>query len=97
MLTINGWHRRRLRQAARRSGVCNIGRPPAFPVRQPITGAAMSSDPNRRPNPRSDGRQNIDVEQDTGKEERVPRRDRETERTVGPEDEDRERPAEQRR
>ena len=58
----------------------------------------MSSDPNRRPNPRSDGRRNTDVEQDTDKEERVPRRDRETERTVGPEDEDRgERPGEQRR
>jgi hypothetical protein len=54
----------------------------------------MSSDPNRRPNPRLDERQNVDVEQDTGKEERVPRRDGETERTVGPEDE---RPGEKRR
>ena len=34
-------------------------------------------------------RQNPDIEQDTGKDERVPRRDGETERTVEPEDEDR--------
>ena len=52
----------------------------------------MSSDPNRRPRER-----NIDIEQDTGKDDRIPRRDGETERTVEPEDEDRRvRPGEKR-
>ena len=45
----------------------------------------MSNDPSRKPRER----QNVDIEQDTGKEERVPARDGDTERTVGPEDEDR--------
>lgn len=43
----------------------------------------MSNDPTRRQ------RENADVERDTGRDERVPYRDGETERTVGPEDEDR--------
>ena len=41
------------------------------------------------PAPRPRGRKNPDIEQDTGGDERVPRRDGETERTVEPEDEDR--------
>jgi len=53
----------------------------------------MSNDPTRRPRER----ENVDVERDTGTDERVPRRDRETERTVEPEDEDRRvRPGEKR-
>jgi hypothetical protein len=48
----------------------------------------MSSDPKSR-DPNSGGRQNVDVEQDTGKDERRPGRDGGTGRTVGPEDEDR--------
>jgi hypothetical protein len=54
---------------------------------------AMLNDPTRRPRER----QNEDIEQDTGGDQRVPRRDGETERTVGPEDEDRRvRPGEKR-
>ena len=45
----------------------------------------MTNDPSRQP----PERRNPDIEQDTGHDERVPRRDGETERTVGPEDEDR--------
>ena len=49
------------------------------------------------PTPRPRERKNPDIEQDTGGGERVPRRDGETERTVGPEDEDRRvRPGEKR-
>ena len=49
------------------------------------------------PTPRPRERQNEDIEQDTGSDQRVPRRDGETERTVGPEDEDRRvRPGEKR-
>jgi hypothetical protein len=49
------------------------------------------------PAPRPRGRKNPDIEQDTGGDERVPRRDGETERTVGAEDEDRRvRPGEKR-
>lgn len=51
------------------------------------------NDPDRRPRERA----NIDVEQDTGTDEHIPRREGETERTVGPEDEDRRvRPGEKR-
>ena len=53
----------------------------------------MPNDPTRRPRER----QNEDIEQGTGSDQRVPRRDGETERTVGPEDEDRRvRPGEKR-
>jgi hypothetical protein len=53
----------------------------------------MSNDPIRRPRERG----NADIEQDTGTEERVLRRDGETKRTVGPEDEHRRvRPGEKR-
>lgn len=53
----------------------------------------MSSDPNRHPGER----RNVDVEQDTSRDERVPRRNGEIERTVEPEDEDRRvRPGERR-
>lgn len=45
----------------------------------------MSNDPTRQPRER----ENVEVERDTGTDERVPRRGRETERTVEPEDEDR--------
>ena len=49
------------------------------------------------PTPRPRERKNPDIEQDTGGDESVPRRDDETERTVGPEDEDRRvRPGEKR-
>jgi len=41
------------------------------------------------PTPRPRERQNPDIEQGTGRDESVPRRDGETERTVEPEDEDR--------
>jgi hypothetical protein len=41
------------------------------------------------PTPRPRERRNPDIEQDTGIDQRVPRRDGETERTVEPEDEDR--------
>ncbi len=53
----------------------------------------MSNDPNPRPRER----RNIDIERDTGTDERVPRRDGEPERAVEPEDEDRRvRPGERR-
>lgn len=53
----------------------------------------MSQDPTPRPRER----RNIDIEQEIGTDERVPRRDGETERTVEPEDEDRRvRPGEKR-
>ena len=49
------------------------------------------------PTPRPRERHKEDVEQGTGREERAPRRDGETERTVEPEDEDRRvRPGEKR-
>jgi hypothetical protein len=41
------------------------------------------------PTPRPRERHNPDIEQDTGSDRRVPRRDGESERTVEPEDEDR--------
>ena len=51
----------------------------------------------KRPDPAAARAANPDIEQDTGRDERVPRRDGETERTVGPEDEDRRvRPGEKR-
>ena len=50
-------------------------------------------DPTRRPR----DRQSVDIEQDTGTDERVPAREGDTERTVEPEDEDRRvRPGEKR-
>jgi hypothetical protein len=53
----------------------------------------MTNDPTPRPHER----RNPDIERNTGNDERVPRRDGETERTVGPEDEDRRvRPGEKR-
>jgi hypothetical protein len=45
----------------------------------------MPNDPAKRPRER----RNPDIEQATGSDERVPRRDGETGRTVEPEDEDR--------
>jgi hypothetical protein len=49
------------------------------------------------PTPRPRERRNTDIERDTGADERVPRRDGETEQTVEPEDEDRRvRPGEKR-
>lgn len=54
--------------------------------------------PRQRPDvdpPR--GRRNVDIERGTGEDERVPTREGDTERTVGPEDEDRRvRPGERR-
>jgi hypothetical protein len=53
----------------------------------------MANDPTPRPRER----RNVDIERDTGSDDRVPRRDGETERTVEPEDEDRRvRPGEKR-
>lgn len=57
----------------------------------------MTNDPTRRPQERG----NVDIEQGTDRDERVPRRDNEesrgTGRSVGPEDEDRRvRPGEKR-
>ena len=53
----------------------------------------MENDPARRP---SDP-QNVDVERDIGTDERVPARDRDGDRTVEPEDEERRvRPGERR-
>jgi hypothetical protein len=53
----------------------------------------MTNDPTPRPRER----QNEDIEQGTDSDQRVPRRDGETEGTVGPEDEDRRvRPGEKR-
>lgn len=52
---------------------------------------------NQDPNPKPRDRDNIDVERGPDIEERVPPRDGDTSRTVGPEDEDRRvRPGEKR-
>lgn len=49
------------------------------------------------PKSRNPERHNEDIERDTGRDERVPQREGDTERTVGPEDEDRRvRPGEKR-
>jgi len=61
----------------------------------------MTRDPHHVPDPKPRERGNIDIERDSGRDlgidERVPRREGETSRTVGPEDEDRRvRPGEKR-
>ena len=57
----------------------------------------MTRDTHHVPDPKPGERDNIDIEQDSGIDERAPRREGDTPRTVGPEDEDRRvRPGEKR-
>ena len=57
----------------------------------------MAPESRHDPDPKPRERNNIDIERDSGTDERVPRRDTDTSRTVEPEDEDRRvRPGEKR-